>query len=62
MRLKHLKTALLLQLLRDPQMDMVLVFSRMKHGADRRRGNWRRRVCVVRHCIPRSFAEPTVAR
>jgi ATP-dependent RNA helicase RhlE len=32
---KHLKSALLLHLLRDPQMDMVLVFSRMKHGADR---------------------------
>jgi ATP-dependent RNA helicase RhlE len=32
---KHLKTALLLHLLRDPQMDTVLVFSRMKHGADR---------------------------
>jgi ATP-dependent RNA helicase RhlE len=32
---KHLKTALLLHLLREPQMDMVLVFSRMKHGADR---------------------------
>jgi ATP-dependent RNA helicase RhlE len=32
---KHLKGALLLHLLRDPQMDMVLVFSRMKHGADR---------------------------
>src|SRR5580658_7248103 len=32
---KHLKPALLLHLLRDPQMDMVLVFSRMKHGADR---------------------------
>jgi ATP-dependent RNA helicase RhlE len=32
---KHLKTALLLHLLQDPQMDMVLVFSRMKHGADR---------------------------
>ena len=32
---KHLKTALLLHLLRDPQMNMVLVFSRMKHGADR---------------------------
>ncbi len=32
---KHLKTALLLHLLRDPQMDMVLVFSRMKHNADR---------------------------
>jgi len=32
---KHLKTSLLLHLLRDPQMDMVLVFSRMKHGADR---------------------------
>jgi ATP-dependent RNA helicase RhlE len=26
---------LLLHLLRDPQMDMVLIFSRMKHGADR---------------------------
>ena len=32
---KHLKTALLLHLLKDPQMDMVLVFSRMKHAADR---------------------------
>jgi ATP-dependent RNA helicase RhlE len=32
---KHLKSALLLHLLRDPQMNMVLVFSRMKHGADR---------------------------
>lgn len=32
---KHLKSALLVHLLRDPQMDMVLVFSRMKHSADR---------------------------
>jgi ATP-dependent RNA helicase RhlE len=32
---KHRKPALLLHLLRDPGMDMVLVFSRMKHGADR---------------------------
>jgi ATP-dependent RNA helicase RhlE len=32
---KHLKPALLLHLLSDPQMDMVLVFSRMKHAADR---------------------------
>ena len=32
---KHLKPTLLLHLLRDPQMDMVLVFSRMKHSADR---------------------------
>jgi ATP-dependent RNA helicase RhlE len=32
---KHLKPALLIHLLRDAQMDMVLVFSRMKHGADR---------------------------
>ncbi|NOS71486.1 MAG: DEAD/DEAH box helicase [Verrucomicrobia bacterium] len=32
---KHLKPTLLLHLLRDAQMDMVLVFSRMKHGADR---------------------------
>jgi ATP-dependent RNA helicase RhlE len=32
---KHLKPSLLAHLLRDPQMDMVLVFSRMKHGADR---------------------------
>src|SRR5580692_986605 len=32
---RHLKPALLLHLLGDPQMDMVLVFSRMKHGADR---------------------------
>ena len=32
---KHLKPALLAHLLRDPQMDMVLIFSRMKHGADR---------------------------
>ncbi|HEX4350507.1 MAG TPA: helicase-related protein, partial [Verrucomicrobiae bacterium] len=32
---RHLKTSLLLHLLRAPQMDMVLVFSRMKHHADR---------------------------
>jgi ATP-dependent RNA helicase RhlE len=32
---KHLKPALLVHLLRDPQMKMALVFSRMKHGADR---------------------------
>jgi ATP-dependent RNA helicase RhlE len=32
---QHLKTSLLLHLLQDPKMDMVLVFSRMKHGADR---------------------------
>ncbi len=31
----HLKPALLVHLLRDSDMDMVLVFSRMKHGADR---------------------------
>jgi len=35
---KHLKTALLLHLLREPQMNMVLVFSRMKHSADRLAG------------------------
>ncbi len=32
---KHLKMSLLLHLLREPQMNMVLVFSRMKHSADR---------------------------
>ncbi len=32
---RHAKTSLLLHLLRDSQMDMVLVFSRMKHSADR---------------------------
>ena len=32
---KHLKTPLLLHLLKAPEMDMVLVFSRMKHAADR---------------------------
>ena len=32
---KHLKPALLSHLLKDPGMNMVLVFSRMKHGADR---------------------------
>ena len=32
---RHLKTSLLLHLLKDPQMGMVLVFSRMKHNADR---------------------------
>jgi ATP-dependent RNA helicase RhlE len=32
---KSLKPALLLHLLRDPAMNMVLVFSRMKHAADR---------------------------
>ena len=32
---KHLKPNLLAHLLTDPAMDMVLVFTRMKHGADR---------------------------
>jgi ATP-dependent RNA helicase RhlE len=32
---KHLKTSLLVHLLKEPAMDMVLVFSRMKHAADR---------------------------
>jgi len=32
---KHLKTALLVHLMKEPAMDMVLVFSRMKHAADR---------------------------
>jgi ATP-dependent RNA helicase RhlE len=32
---KHLKTSLLLHLLADPGMNMVLIFSRMKHAADR---------------------------
>ena len=32
---KHLKPALLAHLLKDPQMNMVLVFSRTKHGADK---------------------------
>ena len=32
---KHLKPSLLLHLLKDPAMNMVLVFSRMKHAADR---------------------------
>jgi ATP-dependent RNA helicase RhlE len=32
---KHLKPALLTHLLREPSLNMVLVFSRMKHGADR---------------------------
>ena len=32
---KHLKSALLIHLLQDPGMNMVLVFARMKHGADR---------------------------
>jgi ATP-dependent RNA helicase RhlE len=32
---KHLKTSLLVHLLGEPGMDMVLVFTRMKHAADR---------------------------
>ena len=32
---QHLKPALLVHLLKDPGMNMVLVFARMKHGADR---------------------------
>jgi len=32
---KHQKSALLAHLLRDPSLNMVLIFSRMKHGADR---------------------------
>src|SRR6185436_2659292 len=32
---RHLKSSLLLHLLRDAEMNMVLVFTRMKHSADR---------------------------
>ena len=32
---KHLKTSLLVHLLGEPGMDMVLIFTRMKHAADR---------------------------
>jgi ATP-dependent RNA helicase RhlE len=32
---QHLKPALLVHLLRDPQLNVVLVFSRMKHAADK---------------------------
>jgi ATP-dependent RNA helicase RhlE len=32
---KHLKPALPVHLLREPSLNMVLIFSRMKHGADR---------------------------
>ena len=32
---KHLKPALLVHLLREPNLNMVLIFSRMKHSADR---------------------------
>ena len=32
---KHLKTELLIHLLKDPQLNMVLIFVRMKHSADR---------------------------
>jgi ATP-dependent RNA helicase RhlE len=32
---QHLKPALLVHLMADPSLSMVLVFSRMKHGADR---------------------------
>ncbi len=32
---KHLKSSLLVHLLKDPQMNVVLVFVRMKHSADR---------------------------
>jgi ATP-dependent RNA helicase RhlE len=32
---RHLKLALLVHLLRQPSLNMVLIFSRMKHGADR---------------------------
>lgn len=39
---KHLKSALLLHLLKDPQMNMVLVFIRMKHSADRIAGGLER--------------------
>src|SRR6267154_2798055 len=31
---KHLKSSLLMHLLKDPQMNMVLIFVRMKHAAD----------------------------
>ncbi len=32
---RHLKTALMIHLLKDPKLDMVLAFSRTKHAADR---------------------------
>ena len=47
---KHLKTSLLLHLLREPQMNMVLVFSRMKHGADR----------IARHLEQKGIATATL--
>ena len=58
---KHLKPALLLHLLRDPQMNMVLVFSRMKHGADRIARNLEQKGVTTRHAALEPFAEPAAA-
>ena len=48
----HLKPALLRHLLRDPKMNMVLVFSRMKHGADRVARKLESRGLRTARCIP----------
>ena len=58
---KHLKPALLVHLLRDPQLDMVLVFSRMKHGADRIARNLEQKGSDC-HAAFESLAKPAAAR
>ena len=59
---KHLKPALLLHLLRDPAMNMVLVFSRMKHGADRIARKLEQQRHQDRHAAFEPLAEPAPAR
>ncbi len=59
---KHLKPALLAHLLRDPNMDMVLVFSRMKHAADRVARQLEQKGVQTRHPALEPFAEPAAER
>ncbi len=59
---KHLKTSLLLHLLQDPQMNMVLVFSRMKHGAGPHRAPTRTARRANGDAALKPLAEPAAAR
>ena len=58
---KHLKPALLVHLLRDPGMNMVLVFSRMKHGADRIARKLEQKGITTAHAAFQPLAEPAAA-
>ena len=59
---KHLKPALLVHLLRDPGLNMVLVFSRMKHGADRIARRLESAGVIDRDAALQPLAKPAAAR